>query len=68
VAVILEFHTFLASVLDKGKWLSARPGSFKPRKLPAYLLSRKLLGTGIVLDPVLKRKIYRPLRRKKARF
>jgi hypothetical protein len=65
--VIFEFHTFLASVLDKGMWLSSRPGKFKPRKHPAYLLSR-MLGTDDVLDPVLKRKIYRPLRRKRVRF
>jgi len=66
VEAILQFHIFLASVLDKGKCLSSRPGSFEPRKHSAYLLSSRLLGSGIVLDPVLKRKICRPLRRKKS--
>jgi hypothetical protein len=39
----VEFHSFLASILDGGEWLTSNPGRFTPG-FSFYLLNRRLGG------------------------
>jgi hypothetical protein len=41
---MVQLHSFLPLSLDGGERSTPRPGHFKPRKEPLYLLNRRLGG------------------------
>jgi hypothetical protein len=40
----MKFHSFINSALDKGEWLTLRPGRINPGKEPRYPLNGRLGG------------------------
>jgi hypothetical protein len=44
VSGVIAAHTFLASEVDRSKWLASRPGSFTSSEKMSYPLDRRLGG------------------------